>query len=132
MEHIWQSSQKHASGSFDVAEYLARIRPEAYLGAISIFPISDRLQKVVPLGLAVNVEHLEEDLSELSSISSLGGIATPCQALPLNVDQASLDHDIRPELPENLCHVGVAINRKTTRTQFVPDQLLKECQELRL
>ncbi len=130
MEHIWQSSQKHDSGSFDIAEHLACLSPEAYLRAVSVFPISDRLQKVVPLGLAANVEHLEKDLSKLSGVSGLGVAPAPRQALPLNVDQASLDCDVRPELPEDFYYMGIAIDGKTARMQSVPAQPLKECQEL--
>ncbi len=132
MKHIRQSSQEHTSGSFDIAEDVTSLRSAMYLGAVLMFPFSDSGEELVPVCLGTNPGNTEKDLSELSCICGLGGAAAPGQPLPLDMYQASLDCDIRPEFPDDLCYVGVPINRKATRMQPMPYQPLKECYELSL
>jgi len=52
--------------------------------------------------------------------------------LPLYMNQAPLHHDIRPELPENSYHVGIAIHRKAMRVKSSRYRPLKEFMQLRL
>lgn len=132
MEHIGQSSQEHAPGPFDIAEYLAPLRPVAYLGAVPAFPVVDEPKEIVSVSLGANLGYLEEDLSQLSGIRGLGVAPAPGQPLTLDMYETALDRHIGPELPEDLHHTGVAINGKATRTQSIPCQTLKERQELRL
>jgi len=132
MEHIRQSSQKHAPGSFDVTEDMTKFRLATYLTSVLVFPFTDVPEKLVPIGCAMNAGDTEEDLSELSGVGGLRVTAAPCQPLPLNVHQASLDRHVRPELPEGPDHPGVAINGKATREQPVSNESQEECQELRL
>lgn len=132
MEHIGQSSQEHASGSFDVAEDLAPFGPVMYPIAIPGFPVVDEFEEPVSVPLGANPSYLEKDLSQLSSISGLRVAPAPGQPLTLDMYQTALDCHIGPELPEDPCHVGVTIHRKAARAQSVPYQTLKELQELRL
>jgi hypothetical protein len=50
--------------------------------------------------------------------------------LPLNVDQAALNNDARPEAPEHVSHVRIAIDSEATGAQAVPYLTLKEYSEL--
>jgi len=45
MEHIWQSSQEHTPGSFDVTENIACLTLPTYLGAILMLPVNNRAKK---------------------------------------------------------------------------------------
>lgn len=132
MEHIRQSSQEHTSGSFYVAKDVSGLAPATYLGAILALPVSDRAKKHISVYRVPNLGNLEKDLSEMSGVGGFRRSATPGQALPLNVDQASLHHDTRPESAENPYHLRVAIHRKAVRAQAGRDQRLKELQQLRL
>lgn len=132
MEHIRQSSQKHASGSLYVTEDLAGLRPTANLQTIFGFPFPDGHKKPAPLSLTLNRGHLKKDFSQLSSIRRLGECPAPRQPLPLDVDETALDRDTRPELVQNVYHVGVTVHCKATRAQSVPDKAIKERRELGL
>jgi hypothetical protein len=131
MEHFRQGSQQHTSGSFDVAEYSASLRPVSYRGAIYAFPVGDSVKKYVPVVFGTNPGHLKKDQSEPSSIGGLGGSAAPGQSLPLYMHQAPLHRDVGPEFPENLHHVGVAIDCEAMWAQSVSYQRLEKLQELR-
>lgn len=130
MEHVWQGTQKHAAGSFDIAKDLAGLRPGAYLHAIFAFPFVYRHKKLFPVCLAVNRSYLEKDFSQLSGIWSLGRGPAPGQSLPLNVDQASLHYDARPQLAQDVYYVRVAINCKAARPQAVLYKRLKKGYQL--
>jgi len=132
VKHIWQSSENHTSGSFDITENVAGLTPTAYLRAIFTLPVSYRAKKHVSVCRGSNLGNLEEDLSEPPGISSFRRGATPGQALPLNVNQTSLYHDIRPELSDNPYHLRVTVDGKTVRAQTNRYQGLKELQQLRL
>jgi hypothetical protein len=132
VKHIWQSSKKHTSGSFDITENVTGLTSTAYLGAIFTLPVSYRAKKHVSVCRDPNLGNLEEDLSEPPGISSFWRSATPGQALPLNVNQASLYHDIRPEVSDNPYRLRVTVDGKTVRAQTSRYQRLKELQQLRL
>jgi|SRR6266496_638582 len=132
MKHIRQSSQQHASGTFDVAEDPAGLKSISYLRTVSVFPFIHRLKKLVPLCPSMNLSYLKKDSSELSGISCLGIAATPHQPLPLNVYQAPLDYDSWPEFSKDLYYLRITINGKAKRTQSILSQMTKECRELRL
>jgi len=132
MEHIWQSSQQHASGAFDIAEDLTVLRPASYLGAVFTFPIPNSIEKPLALCVAFNSCHLKEDLSQLSGIGRFGRSPAPRQSLPLDMDEASLDCDTRPELTQGIYNIGITINCKTTRAQPLLHKRSKEGHELGL
>ncbi len=130
MKHIWQSSKKHTSGSFDITENVAGLTSTAYPRAILTFPVNNGVEKSVSACRGLNPGNLEKDLSEPTGVCSFRRSAAPGQALTLYMDQASLYHDIRPELAENLYHLRVTIHGKTMRTQTSRYQRLKELQQL--
>jgi len=130
MEHIWQSSQKHASSAFDIAEDVTGLRPTANLGTILSFPLTEVLKKLVPIFLAIDSGDLKKDFSKLLGICGFGRGPAPTQPLPLDVDEASLDWHARPQFPEGLYYVGVAINGKTARMQSGPYKTVKEGRKL--
>jgi hypothetical protein len=132
MEHIWQGSQEHTPGSFDVTENIACLTPPTYLGAILTLPVSDRAEKHVSVCRGPNLGNLEKDFSEPPGVVSPGRYAAPGQALPLYMNQAPLHHDIRPELSENSYHFGIAIHRKAMRVKSSRYHLLKEFMQLGL
>lgn len=119
MEHIWQSSQEHTSGSFDVAEDIAGLRPAAYLGAVSVFPVCNKAEKFVSISCIADMGHPEKNIPELSAIGGPGGVTAPSQALPLNMDKASLDYSIRPELSDDPYYVRVAVHCKAAGFQSI-------------
>jgi hypothetical protein len=77
VKHIWQSSQKHTPGPFDVTEDVAGLTPPAYLRAIFKLPISDSAKKRVSLCWGPDPGNLEKDLPELSGVGSFRGCAAP-------------------------------------------------------
>jgi len=132
MEHIWQSSQEHASGPLNVAKHWPHLRPVAYLRAIPVFPSLEKPEKVVPFFGGADMGHLSKELPELPGIGGLREAAAPGQTLPLDMNQASLYYDTRPELPDCLHHMGIAINREATRVQPLPRKAAKKGKELRI
>lgn len=132
MKHIWQSSQEHTSGSLDIAEDMPGFAPGVYLRAVLNLPISDGTKKLVSVCRGSNAVNLKKDFSEPPGVGSFGRSTAPGQALPLYMDQASLHHDIWPELAENPYHIRVAIHRKAVRAQTSRYKPLKEFQQLRL
>jgi hypothetical protein len=132
MKHIRQGPEEHTPSSSDVTENVAGLTPIAYLGAIRTLPVSDRAKKHVSVCQGSNLGNLEKDLSEPSGVGSFRRGAAPGQALPLNVDQASLDHNIRPELSDTPYRLRVTVHGKAVRAQPSHYQRLKELQQLRL
>ena len=131
MEHIRQSSQKHASGTFDVAEDITGLRPTVYLGPVFVLPLPYKLEKLIPVCLGANPGHAEEDIPELSCIGGFGDITTPDQPLPLDVDQATLHGNTGPEAPEHVRQVRVAINSETNGAQAPLYQAFQKNPKLR-
>ena len=132
MEHIWQISEEHASGTFDIAKDLTSLRSATYLGAISAFPLPKGLQKSVSFSLARNGSYLKKDSSQLSGIGCLGGCPAPSQPLTLDMDEASLYCDSRPELAHNVYDFRIAIDCKALGAQSVSYEVLKKCRKLGL
>lgn len=132
MKHIWQSPQKHTSGSFNVTENVAGLTPAAYQSAIFTLPINDRGKKHISVCRSLNLGNLEKDLSETAGVGSFRRSAAPGQALPLYMNQASLYHDTRPEFLEDHYHLPVAVHGETVGAQASRYQGLKELQQLRL
>lgn len=132
MEHIWQSSQEHTPGSFDVTENIPGLRPPTDLGGILTFPVNNSVEESVPVCRGLNLGNLEEDFPEPSGIGGFGRGTAPGQALPLYMDQASLHNGIWPELTDDSYHIRVTIHRKAKGTQSSRNQTLKEFQQLRL
>jgi hypothetical protein len=132
VKHIWQRSQEHASGSFDITENIANFTPPAYLGAKLTLPLSDRANKHVSVCRSSDLGNQEKDFSEPAGISSSRRYTAPGQALPLYMNQAPLHQDIGPELPEDSYHIRIAIYRKANWVKPSRYQLLKEFMQLRL
>jgi len=132
MKHIWQSPKEHAASSLDVAKDMASLSAYTNLSAIRRFPISDSLEKIIPVCQSTNLGDLKEDFSQFSGIDCSGGCTAPGQSLTLNMDQTALYNNIRPYIPESLNDLGITINRKTVRTQTVPNQRGKKSLQLRL
>jgi hypothetical protein len=131
MEHIRQCSKEHTSSPFYIAEDVARLGPVTYLGAVLVLPFPDKLEKFVPVFLSANTGYLEEDIPQLSGIGGLGDIAAPDQSLSLDVDKAALHGDTRPEAPEYICQLRVAVNSEADGTQAPLYQTLQEYPNLR-
>lgn len=132
MEHIWQCSNKHTSGSFNIAEYIPGFAPAANEGTVFSFPVSDGLEKIVSFCAGTDSSNQEKDFSEPSGISSFRRGTTPGQALPLDMNQTSLPDGFRPELAKDPYHFRVAIYRKAMRLKSSLYQRLKKPLQLRL
>lgn len=132
MKHIRQSSQEHTSGSFYVTKDMPGLTPAIYLGAVLRLPISDSVEELFSVSRGTNLSNLKKDPSEPSGIGSPGRCSAPRQALPLYMNQASLQHDVRPEFAKNLYRVRIAIHRDAARVQPCRYQPLKESLQLRL
>lgn len=131
MEHIRQCSKEHTSSPFYVAEDVASLRLVTYLGAVLVLPFANEFKKRVSFFLGTNPGYLEEDIPQLSGIGGLGDIAAPDQSLSLDVDKAALHGDSRPEAPEYICQVRIAVNGEAEGTQAPLYQTLQEYPELR-
>ena len=132
MEHIRQRSQEHASSPLDVAEDGTGLRPVTQLSAVAVFPSCEKAEKLVPVSWCVNMCDLEKYLPELSGIGGLGIAAAPGKSLPLNMNQASLHRNIRPELVKNPDHRGIAIDGEASWAQPTLFKSLQEHRKLRL
>ena len=130
MKHIRQCSKEHTSSPLYVAEDIACLRPVTYLGAVLIFPFPNEFEKGVPVSLGADSGYLEENPPELTGIGGLRNIAAPNQSLPLNVDQAALHGHSRPEAPEHVGQVRVAINGEAAGAQALLGETLQEYAEL--
>jgi len=126
MKHIRQSSQKHTAGSFNVTEDISCLAPHTYLVTELNFPFLDIFKKLAPVFRGSDPRNLKEDLPEMPGIGSPGRYATPGQALPLNMDQASLHYDTRPELTDNSHYGTITIHGKT---MWIQSRLFQACQE---
>ena len=130
VEHIRQCPHQHTPGPLDVAEDIPDLGPIVYLGTVLLLPVCDELEELVPVCFSANPGHLEEDISELSSVGSLGDIAAPDQPLALDMDQTALHGHTRPKAPEYVCQVGVAINSEAAGAQAPLYQRFQEYPEL--
>lgn len=132
MEHIWQSSYKHAPSSFDVTEHVSGFTPVIDHRAIPSLPFDDISKKPITICQRMNPGHLKENLPQLPGVGSFREATAPGQTLSLNMDQASLNDDLRPKLSEYLYHVGVTIHRKARWIQSIRNQAFEELHQLRL
>lgn len=69
--------------------------------AILAFPSSDMVEESISVLFSFDVREFSENVPKLSGISTLGTGSTPAQALTLDMDQASLDFKVWPELLEH-------------------------------
>jgi len=127
-----QCSQEHASSPLDVTEDGTGLRPVTQLGAVPVFPSCEKAEKLVPVSWCVNMCDLEKYLPELSGIGGLGIAAAPGKSLPLNMNQASLHRNIRPEFAKDPDHRGIAIDGETSWAQPTSVKGLQERRKLRL
>lgn len=117
MEHIRQSSQKHAAGTFNITEDTTSLRSVVHQVAILTLPVYDVPQKPVATVLIANGCNLKKDSPQLSGIARFRRGSAPGEPLSLNVNKASLDYNIRPEIAQRSNNLGVTIHRKAMRTQ---------------
>ncbi len=132
MEHIRQSPQQHTTSTFDVTENMTSLSPYSYFSAIHFLPNSNGLKKSITFCHGTNACNLKKDFPKLTRITCFGRNAAPGQSLTLNMDQATLHDNIRPETPDCLDHLRVTINCKTMRTETILDQTLEKRFELSL
>ena len=130
MEHIRQSSQQHTSGTFNIAEYSTSLRSVVHLVAILAFPVHDILKKPVADGLGSDRGHSKKDFPQFSGIGCLGRSTAPGQPLPLNMNETSLDDDVRPKLAQHTHNLGIAINGKASRTKAITHEAFEEGHQL--
>lgn len=130
MEHIRQSSQKHASGTFDITKYSTSLRPMIHLISVFTFPVHDNIKKFIAIGLAGDRGYLEKNGSQFPGIACLGKCPAPGQSLPLNMDETTLDGNIRPELVQYTNHLWIAIYGKASRAKPFAHEALKEGHQL--
>jgi hypothetical protein len=130
MEHIRQSSQQHASSSFNIAEYPTYLRPMVHQVSVFTFPVCDIIKKLVAIGLASDRSYFKKDDPQFSGVGCLRGSTAPSQPLPLNMNEASLDDDVRPEVAQYIHNLGIAINGKTSRAKTVTHEAFEEGHQL--
>jgi len=126
MKHIRQSSQKHATGAFDITEYATSLRPVIHAVAVLAFPVHYLLNKLVTVPLSSDGGHSKEDIPQLSGIARLGRCPAPAQPLSLNVNDTSLNNYVRPELVQHTHNRGITVNCKASRTQPVVHKVIEK------
>jgi hypothetical protein len=130
MKHIGQSSEKHTTGPFNITEDMPSLTSGTNLRAISSLPQGNSLEKLFPVCQCADPGDLKENIPQPSAVCRSWRDATPGQALPLNMDQAALNHHFRPEITKYFHHVRIPIYRKAMRVQSGLFQTLKEFQQL--
>jgi len=126
MKHIRQSSQKHATGAFNITEYSTSLRPVVNAVAVLAFPVRHVLNELVTVRLSSDRGHSKKDIPQLSGVVRLGRCPAPGQALSLNVDKASLDDHFRPELAQHTHNLGITVNCKASRAQSLTHKVMKK------
>lgn len=66
-------------------------------------------EEVIALSRSTQGHDLEKKRSQLFGISALGVPSTPTQPLALDVHQATLNQDLRPQLPQDAHEVRIAV-----------------------
>jgi len=130
VEHIRQSSQEHATSAFDIAEYPTSLGPVAHEVAVLTFPVHYVLNKPVTVPLSSDGDHSKKDIPQLSSVARFGRCPAPAQPLSLDVNDASLDDYVRPELAQHTHNLGITINCKASRTQAFAHKVIEKRLEL--
>ena len=130
MEHIRQSSQEHATGAFDITEYPTSLGPVVHEVAISAFPVHYVLNKLVTVHLSSDGDHSKKDTPQLSGVAGFGRCPAPAQPLSLDVNDASLDDYVGPELVQHTHNLGITINCKASRTQAFAHKVIEKRLEL--
>ena len=130
MKHIWQSSQNHTSGAFNIAEDPSGFRLAVYQVAVFAFPFGDANKEFITVRHCSNRSHLKENASQFSGIACFGRRSAPGQSLPLNMDKASLDFDIGPECAQHTHHFRVPVNCKALWAKPFVCQTIKEGRKL--
>ncbi len=72
MEHIRQSSKKHASRPFDIAKDRTCFSFVTDKGAIFVFPVSKKKKKLIPVRSSMDMSHSKKYIPEISAVSSFG------------------------------------------------------------
>ena len=130
MEHVRQGSLEHTPGAFNVAKDVACLATAADHDSVLCLPVSDSTEEIVPVYDCLNPGNLKKYLSQPTSVGCPGRSTAPGQALPLYMDQASLYHDVRPDLTDCLDYIGVPVHGEAMRLQPLRNRALKECQQL--
>ena len=95
-EHVRQGRPEHTTGSLEIAEDPALLRGTGKLATVAAFPTVELRKKAIAIGRCMERHDLEKEASEVSRVGTFGMPPAPTQALPLEVDQAALNDDLRP------------------------------------
>ncbi len=110
MKHVRQRSEQHASRTFQIAK-----DPTGFWGmsnevAIAMFPCFNKREELGAFFTSVDMHHSKEEKPQMFCIGAFGKTATPTQSLTLNMDEAALNHDGCPLVPQGFDKVRITVN----------------------
>jgi hypothetical protein len=114
-KHVWQRSEQHASGTFQIAK-----DPTGFWGmcdevTIAMFPCFNKREEFGAFFTSVNIHHSKEEKPQVFRISAFWKTATPTQSLTLNMDEATLNHDGCPLVSQCFDKVLITVNGSAFR-----------------
>lgn len=110
LEEVRSRMEQHAPGASEVAPDPPPLSPFLDARAISTFPYIERHEESVAVFKRPDGGELEEEFPETFGVDSLRVPSAPHESLPLDVNEASLDADGGPDLPEGVKKSGISVN----------------------
>ncbi len=128
LKHVGQRLDEHRSRGSEIALHpLTPVRGEHVCSIVAIpgTPISEESSSV---RIGAYLQHTPEQGAQSLRIDALGMGAAPALALPLDVQQAALNHNVRPRRAEHALELRVAVDGGRDRAQTSTLQLATHLQ----
>lgn len=111
VEHVGQGMEQEAPGPFDIGEDPSSTGPAGNGLAEALLPFPPVVDELIPLLTGANIFYLPKESPEALDRRLLGIPPAPGESLALDMHQAALDEDIRPDRPQNGFHLRQAVDR---------------------
>ena len=122
VKHVWQGGESHTPGPFEIAEHAPAFGLACQALPVPRLPGLHRSDELIPLGHGADRHDVAKQGAPVPGVRTFGRLATPTEALPLDVDQTALNDDRRPHLAQDPEQVPVAIDGRTARREPVVGQ----------
>lgn len=132
MKHMWQCFEQHAAGAYEVADYPATFRDLRQLEAIVVLPGANGREEGISLNQSVDRCNSEEYFPQTLGVRTGWIPPTPHQALALDMHQAALNGNRRPQSSNHFDGLWVAVESAADRRQPIDLKRLEERRELLL
>lgn len=132
MKHMWQGFEQHAAGAYEIADHPAAFWDLRQFEAVATFPGTNGRNEGVSLNGGTNRCDSEEYFPQTLGVRARWIPTAPHQTLALNMHQAALDDDRRPQSPKYSDGLWVAVESTADRSQPIDLKRLEERRELPL